>query len=171
MMKRFLTFLMFVLLVTGCGYHAPGHDESWVGGGGQTLFVDLFANRTPEPYLDNYVTGSVVRQLARSRLVELTEDRNRADLLLTGVITHFDSSATAYNRVDRISDYRISMRVSVRLSDRVSDQVVWQDELRLNKTYPATTDKNLQLEGRSLAAREATDRLAEDLYARLLDAF
>jgi hypothetical protein len=170
-MWRLLAVLMFSLLVAGCGYRTPGHDASWVGGDGRTLFIDLIANRTAEPYLDNYVTSSLVRELSRSRYVELTEDRQRADLLLSGFVTQFDSSATAYSADDRIADYSVSIVVVARLSDRMSGEVLWQDELRRSENYYASVNKNLQLEQQSLAARQIAERLAEDLNARLLNIF
>jgi hypothetical protein len=170
-MKRFLAILMLGMLAAGCGYRTPGQGDSWVGGNGRTLFVDLIANRTAEPYLDNYVTSSLVRQLSRSRHVELTEDRDRADLLLTGFVTQFDRSATAFDEDDRIADYRVTVDLVARLSDRLSGEVLWQDELRRSENYYASVNKNLQLEQQSLAARQIAERLAEDLHARLLDAF
>ncbi len=171
-MRRLLVVVMLLACLTAaCGYHTPGQGDRWIGGEGQTLFVDLMANRTAEPYLDNYLTASVIRQLARSRLFELTEDRQHADLLLTGIVADFDSAATAYGRDDHITDYRVSIRVSVRLTARGSGEVLWEDELRRRVNFYAATDKNQQLEDQSLAARQIAERLAEDIHARLLGAF
>jgi outer membrane lipopolysaccharide assembly protein LptE/RlpB len=171
-MKTRLILLLIVLLFQGgCGYHAPGQGDAWVGREGKTLFIELFANRTAEPYLDNFMTEMVVRQLSRSRYFEITEDRPTADLVLAGTVVGFDSKALAYGSDDRIAEYRASLQVDVRLITPASGDVLWQDALRRSEDYPATIDKNLQLEGRSLAARQAAERLAEDLYVRLLDAF
>lgn len=170
-MNRLWSSLFFVLLIAGCGYHVPGQGDSWVGGDGQTLYVELIANRTAEPYLDNFVTVSLVRQFSRSRLIELTEDQSHADLVLSGIVSRFDSSPRAYGRDDQITDYRVSMQVAVRLSDRASGEVLWQDELTRTENFFATADKNLQLEMQSRAAREVAARLAEDIHARLLDTF
>lgn len=171
MRNLLLASLAVLLLLSGCGYHAPGADDAWVGRQGETVFIDLFANRTAEPYLDNYVTEMVVRQLSRSRLFEITEDRQAADLVLAGTIVSFRNRASAYGSDDRIVDYRISMQVTARLSKRETGEILWQDELRRREHYPATVDKNAQLEARSLVARQAAERLAEDLHARLHDAF
>lgn len=171
-MKRQLLMLMAALLLLGgCGYRVPGPDDAWVGQQGETLFIDLFANRTAELYLDNYLTEMVVRELSRSRLFEITEDRQAADLLLTGTVTDFKDRASAYGSGDRIADYSVELFVTARLARRDSGKVLWQDDLQRSENYPATADKNLQLELRARVAREAAGRLAEDLHARLLDAF
>jgi len=168
---RLLILLSLMALLGGCGYHTPGADTAWVGQEGETLHVALFANRTAEPYLDNYVTEMVIRQLSRSRRLELTEDRQAADLVLEGVVTRFENSASSFGSDDRIEDYRVTMDVQVRLVDNASTKVVWQDKLSRSEHYLATIDKNQQLEEQAHGARIAAARLAEDLHARLYDAF
>jgi len=166
-----LILLCLVVLLAGCGYHTPGADTAWVGQDGETLHIALFANRTAEPYLDNYVTEMVVQQLSRSRRFELTEDRQSADLVLEGVVTRFENSASAFGSDDRIEDYKVTLEVQVRLVDNGSAKVVWQDELSRSEHYLATIDKNQQLEEQAQSARLAAARLAEDLHARFYDAF
>jgi outer membrane lipopolysaccharide assembly protein LptE/RlpB len=171
-MKRsvLLVSLLF-LLMAGCGYHAPGAGDAWVGQQGRTLYVELFANRTVEPYLDSVVTEEVAIQLSRSRLAELVEDRQGADLLLGGTVTDFASNAVAYAAGDNISEYSASMTVKARLIRKGDGKVLWQEDFSRSQTYPALTSKSLQQEGESLAARILAKRIAEDLHARLLLAF
>lgn len=171
-MKRLvLAALATLVLASACGYHTPATGDSWPGQDGRTLYVALFANRTVEPYLDSVVTDEVAMQMSRSRVVELIEERDVADLVLDGTVSAFDSQALAYAADDRISEYRASMTVSARLLRRSDGAVLWQDHLTRQQTYPATLDKSLQQEGESLAARVIARRIAEDLVARLLAAF
>lgn len=171
-MKRLLLLLCAaLLLLAGCGYHTPGAGENWVGEGGRTLYVELFANRTVEPYLDNVVTEEVSLQLSRSRLVELSEERGTTDLVLTGAVTAFESRVAAYDAADNISEYRAIMTVKARLLRRGDDTVLWEETLTRFQTYPAAVDKNLQKEAENLAARVVARRIAEDLLARLLATF
>jgi hypothetical protein len=162
---------LLLVLLPGCGYHAPTGGDVWVGQEGRTLYVELFANRTVEPYLDNVVTEEVAIQMSRSRLVELTEQRGMADLVLDGSVTGFDSSVGAYDAADNISEYSASMTVKARLLRRSDGTVLWQSVLSRSETYPALVDKSLQQEGESLAARVVARRIAEDLLARLLATF
>jgi len=170
-MKRLCLLCALLLLSAGCGYHVPGVGDSWVGGEGRTLLVELFANRTSEPYLDTIVTDEVATQLARSRLVRLTEDRGAAELLLAGTVSAFDSRVAAYDADDRITEYSARMTVQARLVRRSDGSVLWQEEFRRSETYPALVDKGLQQGEESLAARIVARRIAEDLLARLATAF
>jgi hypothetical protein len=159
------------IFLAGCGYHAPGKGDEWAGTGGRTLIVELFDNRTSEPYLDTILTDEITAQFARPRLVELAERRDVADLLVTGAITSFSSSALAYNPKDNISEYRAELTANAKLLRRSDNAVLWQGTLLRSETYSSRDDKSLQRTGERLAARVAARRLAEDLMARLLEDF
>ncbi len=166
-----IVITLFTLLLAGCGYHAPGSADSWVGGDARVLYVQLFDNQTAEPYLENYVTDALVAELSRSRLVTLTEDQSLADIRLAGAVSDFSSDALAYGASDQITNYRATMKVSVRLLDKESGKVLWRKELQRTEDYLATVNKNLQLEGERLASRLVSERLAEDIYNSLLNSF
>ena len=105
---RILSLLLLLLLV-GCGYHSPGNSDNWVGDESRLLYVQLFENRTVEPYLDNYITDAVVAELSRSRLLELTENPDLADVRLVGEVKDFDSKARSYSSSDDITAYTATM--------------------------------------------------------------
>jgi outer membrane lipopolysaccharide assembly protein LptE/RlpB len=170
-MNRLVLGIVALLPAAGCGYHTPTAGDAWVGGEGRVLHVELFANRTVEPYLDTIVTDEVTAQLSRSRLATLVEDRGAADLLLTGTVTGFASQVAAYDTNDRISEYQARMTVNARLTRRSDGSVLWQEELSRSETYAARLDKGQQQGEESQAARVVAKRIAEDLLARLLTVF
>jgi outer membrane lipopolysaccharide assembly protein LptE/RlpB len=167
---RFLIWFALFFLV-GCGYHLPESSDIWLGGDERVLYVQLFENETVEPYLENFITEALVEEFSRSRLVELTEDPESADLQLTGQVTRFKSSVLAYSSTDDITDYRATMSAKVKLTKVNSDETVWKTSLSKSEEYQAEVDKNFQLEGERIAAREVSKRLAEDIYARLMNNF
>lgn len=168
---RLLLALLPLVVPAACGYHTPGNSDAWPGGAGRTLYVELFGNRTVEPYLDSVVTDEVVRQLSRSRQLELTEERSRADLILSGTVTGFTRQAVAYGEQDKISEYQARLAIEAALTRRSDGTVLWRESLQRSEVYPALDDKSLQLEASTLAGRAAARRLAETLLARLHDAF
>ncbi len=163
--------LFLLLLVAGCGYHSPGHSDEWVGGEARLVYVQLFVNSTTEPYLENYMTDALIAELSRSRSLELTENSDLAELRLVGEVKDFTSNALAYGSTDQITQYRASMTVAVRLLRGNSSEIVWQQTMHGTQDYPATRNKNLQLEGQTLAANQVSQRLAEDILARMLNSF
>lgn len=167
---RLISFCL-LLCVVSCGYSVPGQGDSWAGRDGRTLKVALFHNQSSEPYLENFLKEEMVKIFSTSRLVELTEDIEAADLVLDGKIVNFEGRVSAYDSNDDVSEYTASMGLSVQLTRRSTGSVYWQGTLRRSEKYSAFSDKNARHEARSLAAKEVSRRLAEDLYARLLADF
>ena len=170
-MRSLAIFTLLVFVLVGCGYHVPKAGDPWAGQGGQTLHVKLFANQTLEPYADSAVTDEVSAQLSRSRLFELSENHDGADLFLDGAVVAFSSQALAYDTTDRISEYSASMTVRARLVRRSDGVVLWQDEFARSETYSAIGNKSARQDAESLAARVVARRIAEDLVARLQTGF
>jgi TolB-like protein len=162
---------LFVILLTGCGYHPPEAAESWVGGETRVIYVELFDNQTTEPYLENFITEALIAELSRSRLIELTENPQAADARLVGVVNSFKSLASAYSSSDQITDYRASMKITARLQRTKNNELLWQDSLSRSENYLANANINQQLESERLIARQISERLAEDVYAQLLNNF
>ena len=162
---------MWLSLLAACGYHTPGKDDDWIGGDGETLYVELCANRTKEPYLENFLTEEVVFQLSRSRIVELTEQSADADLVMQCTIEDFEANARSYDPDDRITEYDAYIKAFIRLIRTEDGAVLWQERLTRTHPYPATVDKTLQLEGQEVAAREISKRLSENIYARMFNSF
>jgi hypothetical protein len=59
----------------------------------------------------------------------------------------------------------------VRLQNNDGGRIMWQEKMRRSEDYSAVVNKNLQLEGERLAARQVAKRLAEDIRAQLLNNF
>jgi outer membrane lipopolysaccharide assembly protein LptE/RlpB len=163
--------VLLLLLLSGCGYHTPGASDTWVGGEARILYVQLFDNRSIEPYLENYITDALIAELSRSRLIELTESPDKADVRLVGNVKDFTESATSYGKSDQITEYSATMAIAVRLLDKNSSDIIWQKSLSRSEDYLATINKNLQLEGQRRAAILVSQRLAEDIYASMLNSF
>jgi outer membrane lipopolysaccharide assembly protein LptE/RlpB len=166
-----ILLIVLALFVAGCGYHVPGASDSWVGGDAKVVYIQLFENLAAEPYLDNYMTDALVEELSRSRLFELTENAGAADVVIGGTVDSFSSKAISYSSSDQISDYRATMGISVKLVQNSDKKVLWQEKMRRSEDYSAAVNKNLQLEGERLAARQVARRLAEDIRAQLLNNF
>jgi outer membrane lipopolysaccharide assembly protein LptE/RlpB len=163
--------VLLAVLLAGCGYHTPGSSESWVGGEARILYVELFVNQTSDPYLENYMTDALVAELSRSRLLRLTENPDLAEIVLAGEVKNFTSTSLSYGSSDRITAYRATMTVAAHLVRKGTGEVLWRQNMQRSEDYLATINKNLQLEGERQAARQVAQRLAEDLYATLLNSF
>src|SRR3990172_5862912 len=85
-----------VAFVSGCGYHL-------VGKGGnlpervKSVAVPLLANETHRAEVEQRVTEQLVRELSVRSGVKVLVEKERADALLTGAITGYESSPVLLN--------------------------------------------------------------------------
>ncbi len=162
---------MVVMVATGCGYRFAGEAID-LPGGVQKVRVELFANRTQEPYLDTLATGSVIERLMRLHNVEIVESPDAADAVLDGEVLQYSISASAYDAGDAIQSYRVTMRVAATLT-RVSDgRFLWRGEaVRFEDFVSAGVDITTQEGLESEARKRAADRIAEDLSWQMATGF
>lgn len=170
MKTRNLIGLLLVLSLFGCGYHLQGKDDT-LPAGVRYVHVAILHNATYEPFLENAVTGALLDRLIRSPGVELVNDPDRADALLTGTVAHYDTKSLSYDGRDRIAEYRARMTVEVALRQADNAQVLWKGRSSWTEDYVASTDKALEDDREKAAIEEIARRLADDIYSRMVDDF
>ncbi len=168
-MGRILIVALLALAAGGCGYRLPG--ESPFGPEVRTLYVELLENRTLEPFLENGVTDHLVSEIARGGVFTVTDRREEADAVLSGEITGYSSGAIAYDRLDAIVEYRSEMRASAQLRRSRDGKALWKGGASWTEEYLASDDKALQEDNETAAIGVIGERLAEELYRRMLESF
>lgn len=167
---RLLPLVLLLLLLSACGYRFAGRDVGALSGVG-TLRIELFGNRTAEPYLENWVTDSVTHRFARTPGLQLVEGRGAVDALLGGKVLAYSTDPIAYDRDDRITEYRSSMTVEAVLTNTEDGRVLWKDTVEWSEEYPVSLDKSAQEDVEAAAIAVIADRVAQQLHARILDGF
>lgn len=167
---RYLAILLLLAVTAGCGYHFPGQGNA-LPGGGKSVYLPLFVNRTLEPQLENLVSNEVSRSLARNGNLIQVEKKEQAEAQLEGIISSFTNSAIAYDKNDDISEYRARMKVDA-LLHRISDgRLLWQGSVTWSEDYSAADDKARQRDLKREAIEEISRRIADELLSRMLDDF
>lgn len=165
--NRLAWFLWIPLL--SCGYQ-------FVGGGTlptgiDSVFINMFENRTTETGLENVITNSFINEFTRNDKDSYTSRRDRADAILTGVVRSLRTENISRKGSQTTVQRRVLLAVDVVLTDS-EGAVLWsvvgavEDEEYDVEDDKASTDRNLK------AALEAlSDVLAENVYAQLTDDF
>jgi len=169
-MRRFFLLLPCLLCLFGCGYHFPG-SESNLPAEVRSLYIELFANRTVEPFLENRITTSVIDWFARRNPRQIVEGRSGAEGVLTGAVTKYETEPISYDRNDEITEYRSTMTISATLRQTSDDRVLWKGRLEWSEEYPASLDKAAQEDNEAEAIAVIAERLAQELYFRITENF
>lgn len=170
MMARGLIVLLLILGLFGCGYHLQGRGDA-LPGGVRYVHVAILDNATLQPFLENAVTNALLDRLIRSPGVELVDDPDLADGLLTGTIVQYGNTALSYDGNDDIGEYRTRMTVEVVLRQADNAQVLWKGRSSQAEDYAANADKALEDDREKAAIKEVAVRLADDIYSRMVDDF
>lgn len=170
-MSWFKAALIGVLLfLGGCGYQSMA-QPGLLPAGVQTMHISLFGNRTTEAFVENAITDAVIERFSRQRGLQLLESAERAEGLLSGALVSYGIGASAYNAVDGITEYRLTLAVEAELRRRSDGRVLWKGTVQWMEEFPASSDKAFQEDNEAVAAQLAVERLAEELHHRILANF
>lgn len=168
-MRRFLP-LILLLLLGGCGYQLSGRGTA-LPADVQTLHIELFANRTAEPYLENRVTDATTSWFARPHFLQLVEQAGAADAVLGGTVSAYSTAPISYDRSDVITEYRSIMTVDAVLRRSSDGRVLWKGQVEWSEEYPASLDKGAQEDNEAAAIDVIAERVAQEIYTRILESF
>lgn len=169
-MSRLLISAFLILIVAGCGYRLSG-EALHLPGDAKVLTVEMFENRTMEPYLENILTANFTRRLLLFPEVTLIESSESADAVVSGRILEYSVESSAYDSQNIVVQYRAVMKVEAEFRRQSDGKVLWRGDLIRYQTFPADLDLKRQDDLERIAQDFLSIRLAEDLSARLTDTF
>ena len=162
----FACFLVCSLLLTGCaGYKlGPTNGEA---AGAKSIQIKPFANKTLEPHLNDYLMGSLRKNLMQDGTYRLNT-QDEGDLILSGVITGYTRSELSFQPTDVLTalDYQIVMTVQLTLTERSSGKVLLSKSVRGSTALRTGTDLT---SAERQAMPQLTDNLARHATALLVD--
>lgn len=171
MWRALVSNLLFagLLMLPACGYHLEGHPEN-VSGTPQRLYIELFGNDSSRAFVNDELTSRLVERFSRSSRFVIVESPQAADVTLAGSLLDYDASPLAYNHSDGIAAQRLALKVQAILR-RTGDGggILWKGILTEEKDYAVSTDRAVQQAAERVAVSSVCERLASDLYARLVD--
>ena len=103
--------LMLVALA-GCGYSFRGNLPDHV----KTVAVPVFANKTPEPAVENFLTQAVIRAFSTNGRLRVVRPEE-ADAILEGEVVGYEVQALAFDPRASIQQYRLVVTMNLRFRD------------------------------------------------------
>lgn len=175
--------LTCLIVSAGCGYTIKSTlDPKY-----QSIHVAVFENQGNEYDLQAPLANALTRKFINDgRLRSVT--RNAADLLLEGVLTDYSLRGLTFDRDDEVTQFLTVISAGVRLTDLRTGEVLWEDagmtgessystravgstsdRLRGNASAFLQPVRSFQTDEENLAAAEALEQLASDIYYRTVE--
>jgi len=199
--KRILQFLigpctyLALLCLIGCGYRFAGRSDLFPKDI-HSVYVEPFLNRTRDVGLGTEINTALRGELYRRGELQLVDQADRADAILSGVVRSFDSVTASVNQNDEVLQYEATLVVDTTFRRREPSEILWRGQgIRLNEIYAGeraavvTTSSKFQNQTlntsnvRSLTDIQLTEtesrrmredlmeRFARELHQRLMEMF
>jgi hypothetical protein len=158
--------VLVLLVIAGCGYHRPGHEER--GRPAPRIHLAPFGNDTVRPGLHGTVAGAIQRQLLLDLRMPVV-DAAQADLLLRGRVSGYGVEALAFDPSDIGRRFRVQVVATITASSRPENVVRFQGIFRGEAYYTAADTVQAVRTAEEEALRRAVQDLAGQVAARLLE--
>jgi TolB-like protein len=170
-----LGFIAFIL--SGCAYRFSSVDRS-LPGNHSIVGMPVFKNLTHEPGIETYFTNAMVRELERSQVAQVVEQKN-ATVSLLGTVEDVQYVSAGASNVGLPTGtllnvgYRILVRVSLKLVRNSDGQPIWSSTFLGERSYAAPRVLNENLNSSNALYNQSTridniKLIAQDL---MLEAF
>jgi hypothetical protein len=199
--KRIFRFLiqpctyLVVLSLLGCGYQFAGRSDLFPKDI-HSVYVEPFLNRTRDIGLGPEITTALRGELYRRGELQLVDQPDRADAILSGVVRSFDSLTASVNQDAEVLQFEATLIVDTTFRRREPSEILWRGQnIRLTEIYAGeraavvTTSSKFQnqtlntsnvrnltdiqlTETESRRMREELmERFARELHQRLMEMF
>jgi hypothetical protein len=154
---RLISIVLLVLLLSGCGYSFSGISKSAYPTI-QSVFVDIFTNRTSEANLDTILRTAFSNEIVQNGHFKLVSSREEADAIFRGTILSLQIAPLAYKAGSLSAEDRITVILELIFEERVNGRTLWT-----NGSFIGTGDYRVTAVGVTEANRKnALTKLASD---------
>lgn len=159
-------FLTLFILIGGCGYHSPHVYD----GPSKTIYMPNWKNRTSQLGLDARIYQTLTRWFQKSNSINLTKDREQADMILAGEIVSIDLPSVAWGADARTTEAKVALSVRYIIKDLKSDKIIWEVPNELwTEAYSTVGGSSVMAENERNALTQILSDMSERIYIGTLN--
>jgi hypothetical protein len=196
--RRFFRYLIASVVLSSlgaCGYQFVD-ESSLLPKDARTIYVEPFVNRSREVGMEKELATALRGEFYRRGRLQVVEQAEQADVILSGVIRSLDNTVASVNRRDEVLQYEALLNLDVTLRRREPNEILWRgQELRLSEIYNGSraavvttssefrtgtlnandvrrmTDIQLTEFERRAVEDQLMERFAEEIHQRVMEMF
>jgi outer membrane lipopolysaccharide assembly protein LptE/RlpB len=153
---------------SACGYRFSGSGN--LPSGAETIFIEVFKNRTVETGYENTITNDLIYEFTRNGR-DVQKSRDNTDAVLAGVIeSEHIRTISRQGQLDPL-ERRVQITISLKMTDP-ADTVIWsRSGISDSEAYDVGANNQITERNKRHALEILSKRLAETAYNRLTDDF
>jgi len=124
MRLRGLVLSLLVVIVSGCGYRLASRKGDV--GNGQTIAVPTFINSTYTYRIEQRMTESVRKELARRTHYRVTS-ADTGDVVLRGEVLGYSTAPTVFDPSGRAAQYALGLSMKVLITESSTGKVLFEN--------------------------------------------
>jgi outer membrane lipopolysaccharide assembly protein LptE/RlpB len=130
---RVLALSLLIVTFSGCGYRLASRKGDV--GSGQTIAVPTLINSTYTYRIEQRMTESVRKELARRTHYRVTS-ADTGDVVLRGEVLSYNTSPTVFDPSGRAAQYALSLNLKVSITEVATGKVLFENGgLTLRETF------------------------------------
>ena len=170
-LSKVAVFLSCILLVAACGYSfKPGGE--YIDKGIQTVFVDVFVNKTSEANIENTFRAAFIDQFIQGKRFRIVESADRADAVFKGSIDNLTTGTLSYRTTNLAAEERYTVTLTLSFEERLGSRVIWSyPNLSSIQDYKVSSSTAETQTSRNTALAKLAGDTAERAYRLMMSGF
>jgi Lipopolysaccharide-assembly len=116
--------LLAIHSISGCSIRFAANGT--LPSSAKTVCITRFDNNTRVPGVNDEFTESLKEQISQRDRLVVVDDKEDADLLLSGTVIYYGTYGKTSNSVSEPLDYADTLSVAAQLVDRKSGKIIWK---------------------------------------------
>ncbi|OGX06537.1 MAG: hypothetical protein A3G87_03585 [Omnitrophica bacterium RIFCSPLOWO2_12_FULL_50_11] len=168
---RWLSVLLYLSLLTGCGYTQQVHLPNDI----KTIAVPTFADEIPpqsrfayRPGLEIELTNAVIDRFIFDGNLKVV-DESEADAILKGAVLAYEQEGLRFDDLESVEEYRLFLVVRFELMDQKTGEALITENYFSGQSDFFTSRTPASV--RRVAANDAVTDLARNIVNRIVEAW
>lgn len=163
--------LLLLLTLWGCGYQMAGRGATQLPPNLKTIAIPVFDNKSQEPTIQRPFTKALRRAFITDGRLRLVNNKNGADLVMTGTLTRYSVSAVSFDENDVATEYWVYLDADVNVMDQVNNKTYLDQSFSTRWDFVADDSVVSTEASRQEALNQSYRVLAERLVSLVNDKF
>jgi hypothetical protein len=162
--------ILILFFISGCGYRFSSGGE-YIDKKIRTVFVDNFANRTSESYVENTFRNAFINQFTTGSRFTIVDRKEKADAVFRGSIDSLTTAPLSYQKSNLAAEERITVSMELAFEEQDTKKSVWTNKNFSGYQDYATPDLNSKEANRKNALIKLSNDTAERAYRLMMSGF